>query len=136
MAAASSARRRRLPLLLLALLALVAVVLVAGSGFGGALTYYKTPSELVAAPVSSTTLRLGGLVVRGSLERTGPVTTFTLTDGATDIEVVSRDQPPGTFREGQGAVVEGRLGSDGVFEADQIIVRHSNEYRPPDTAGS
>ncbi len=38
--------------------------------------------------------------------------------------------PPETFREGEDAVVEGRLGTDGVFDADHVVVRHGNEYRP------
>jgi cytochrome c-type biogenesis protein CcmE len=36
------------------------------------------------------------------------------------------------FREGQGVVVEGKLNRDGVFEASTVMVKHSNEYRPPE----
>lgn len=36
------------------------------------------------------------------------------------------------FREGQGVVVEGRLNREGVFEASTVMVKHSNEYRPPE----
>ena len=35
------------------------------------------------------------------------------------------------FEEGIGVVVEGRLGSDGVFQSDNVMVKHSNEYKPP-----
>ncbi len=75
-------------------------------------------------------MRLGGLVVEGSVSREGGQVRFELTDGETELTVSSPEAPPDTFREGQGAVVEGRLGEDGVFRATRIIVRHSNEYQP------
>ena len=63
-----------------------------------------------------------------------PYRSFTVTDGSQQLKVVSRDDPPSTVREGQGVVVEGHLGADGVFDGDQVIVRHSNEYQPPGEA--
>ena len=64
------------------------------------------------------TMRLGGLVKEGSIS--GPATdlTFVLTDGTNEVTVHSTVAPTSSFREGSGAVVEGQLGSDGVFEAD------------------
>lgn len=125
-------RRDQLPALVLGACVLVGALLVAGAGLKGALTYYETPTELDASPVASTTtVRLAGLVVAGTVRRDGGTVRFTLSDGAKDVPVVSTDTPPGTFRAGQGAVVEGHKDADGVFHADQIIVRHSNEYRPP-----
>ena len=32
---------------------------------------------------------------------------------------------------GKGVVVEGTLGSDGAFHADTVLVKHSDNYRPP-----
>ncbi len=126
-------RRRRNILRALVGLVVVAgaVVLLAGA-MNGTLTYYRTPSELGRDPAAARQhIRLGGLVVAGSVEHHGPVVRFTLTDGAADVEVVTRDTPPQTFHGGRGAVVDGHLTSGGVFEATQVLVRHSDEYRPP-----
>lgn len=125
-------RRGRLSFGVLGLVAVVGVVLLATSGFQGSLTYYKTPSELSAEPpAAGQQVRLGGLVVRGTVHHHGSAVRFRLTDGVDDIDVVTHDAPPQTFRAGQGAVVQGRLGTGGVFRANQVMVRHSNEYEPP-----
>jgi len=55
----------------------------------------------------------------------------TATDGVADVPVVNTGQPRGVFRDGQGAVVEGVLGRDGVFRSDLVLVKHSNSYEPP-----
>ena len=54
-----------------------------------------------------------------------------VTDGAGEIPVHSRGAPPQMFRDGMGVVVEGRYHPDGVFQSTNLIVKHSNEYRPP-----
>ncbi|SEK68815.1 cytochrome c-type biogenesis protein CcmE [Blastococcus sp. DSM 46786] len=126
--------RRRLPLRLLAVagVVLVGVGILAAAGLQGSLVYYRTPTELLAdASLQGDRVRLGGLVVQGSVERTGEGVRFELTDGVTDVAVVNSGQPRGVFQEGQGAVVEGRLGEDGVFRSDVLLVKHDNEYRAP-----
>jgi cytochrome c-type biogenesis protein CcmE len=133
--AATAAARRRLPvrLLLVAGVALVAVGVLAVAGLQGSLVYYKTTSELVAEPgLQGERVRLGGLVLDGSVERTADGVRFVLTDGVQDVPVLHTGQPRGVFQEGQGAVVEGELGTDGLFRSDVLLVKHDNEYRPPD----
>lgn len=116
----------------LALVVAVAVAILTTAMSNGALMYYKTPSELLSAPASrGSTVRLGGLVVAGSVRRDGVHVRFVLTDGAHDVRVVSTTTPPSTFRGGQGAVVQGHLLPGGAFDAVQVEVRHSNQYRPP-----
>ena len=122
--------RRRLPWLVLAAAAVVALGVLVASAFQGSLTFYRTPSELVGQPQGSSSVRVGGLVAPGSVHQHGRTISFTLTDGVQDLRVVSEDQPAGTFREGQGAVVEGHMGTDGRFDAGTVIVRHSNQYQP------
>jgi cytochrome c-type biogenesis protein CcmE len=123
-------RRPRWPAYVLGVVGVLAVLLAAASQLEGTLTFYKTPTELAASP-SASVVRVGGLVVEGSVHRHGGVISFVLTDGADDLKVRSTIQPPGTFRGGQGAVVEGKLGEDGVFVASSVVVRHSNQYRAP-----
>jgi cytochrome c-type biogenesis protein CcmE len=117
----------------LGVVALAGVVVLAASGFQDTLTYYRTPTEVAQDhPPPDQRFRVGGMVVPGSVERDGGEVSFVLTDGATDIDVVSTGTPPKTFRAGQGAVVEGLLSEPGTFHADRVLVRHSNEYRAPE----
>ncbi|MCC6627125.1 MAG: cytochrome c maturation protein CcmE [Chloroflexi bacterium] len=109
------------------------VAYLAFSSIGNALVYYQTPTELMARGDAAfgSTVRLGGQVKPGSIS--GPATdlTFVLTDGITDITVHSTVAPTRSFREGSGAVVEGQLDARGVFEADQVIVKHDENYVAP-----
>jgi cytochrome c-type biogenesis protein CcmE len=122
--------RARLPLAVLVLAVVAGITLLATAGAKGTLTYYKTPSELLSAPATTHPVRLGGLVVAHSVHRHGSSVRFALTDGDKQIEVVTDVAPPSTFRVGQGAVVQGTLGSGEVFHATSVVVRHDNQYRP------
>jgi cytochrome c-type biogenesis protein CcmE len=116
---------------------LVVVAYLAFSSIGNALVYYLTPSELIdrGEAAIGDTVRLGGQVATGSVS--GPATdlTFVLTDGDAEITVHSTVAPTRSFREGSGAVVEGALGTDGVFEATQVIVKHDENYEAPPPGG-
>jgi cytochrome c-type biogenesis protein CcmE len=110
---------------------------LAFSGVGNALVYYLTPTELAARGEAAIgqSVRLGGLVLPGSVS--GPATdlTFVLTDGETEITVHSTVAPTSSFREGAGAVVEGVLRPDRVFEADEVLVKHDENYVAPTEGG-
>lgn len=127
-------RRRPWGVLVLIAVVLATVAYLAFSSMGSALVYYLTPTELLARGDAAVgqTVRLGGQVAPGSVS--GPATdlTFVLTDGETDVPVHSTVAPTRSFREGSGAVVEGRLGADGVFQADQVIVKHDENYEAPE----
>jgi cytochrome c-type biogenesis protein CcmE len=113
---------------------LLAIVAWLGfSGVGNALVYYLTPTELAARGDAAVgeTVRLGGLVLAGSVSGEATDLTFVLTDGETEITVHSTVAPTSSFREGAGAVVEGQLGADGVFEADEVLVKHDENYVAP-----
>jgi cytochrome c-type biogenesis protein CcmE len=127
-------RRRPWGILVLVAVVLAVVAYLAFSSVGNALVYYLTPSELLDRGDAAVgeTVRLGGLVKEGSVE--GPATdlTFVVTDGEAEITVHSTVAPTRSFREGTGAVVEGSLGADGVFEATQVIVKHDENYQAPE----
>lgn len=130
--------RRRAPwrLLVVVLVVLAAVGVLAGTGLSDNVVYYKTTSELVADPaLQGERLRLGGLVLEGSVGRSAEGVAFVLSDGVQEVRVVNAGQPRGVFAEGQGALVEGVYGADGVFRSDLLLVKHSNEYRAPDEGG-
>jgi cytochrome c-type biogenesis protein CcmE len=124
--------------LLLAIAAIGAVIAyLAFSSVGSALVFYLTPSELLARGDAAIgeTVRLGGLVKQGSVS--GPATDlrFVLVDDQAEIEVHSTVAPTSSFREGIGAVVEGSLDADGVFQATQVIVKHDENYEAPPPGG-
>jgi len=112
---------------------LAVVAWLALSGVGNALVYYLTPTELAARGEAAVgeTVRLGGLVLPGSVSGTATDLTFVLTDGETEITVHSTVTPTSSFREGAGAVVEGALRPDGVFEATEVLVKHDENYVAP-----
>ena len=103
------------------------------SGVSQSVVYFVTPAELLAAPVSGKTYRLGGLVERGTL-KWEPKTldlSFRLSDGRATVPVRHRGTPPDLFAEGRGAVVEGAWTPDGYFKASLILAKHSEEYKAP-----
>jgi cytochrome c-type biogenesis protein CcmE len=126
-------RRRPWEILVLVGVVVVVVAYLAFSSVGNALVYYLTPTELLARGDAAVgeTVRLGGQVAVGSVN--GPATDlrFVLTDGDSSIPVHSTVAPTRSFREGSGAVVEGSLGPDGLFEATQVIVKHDENYEAP-----
>jgi cytochrome c-type biogenesis protein CcmE len=113
---------------------LAAISYLVVGGMKEAVVYFVTPSELKAKESSSANkfLRMGGMVVKGSLQKDLEQLTyrFELTDGTTTFPVFFKGIPPDLFTEGKGAVVEGRIGNDGVFQATTIMAKHAEEYSP------
>lgn len=129
---------RRARIALAAAVVVAALIYLIVGGIRGAVVFYITPEELLAqgAAAQGKSLRVGGQVQPGS-RRWDPATQqlrFMLTDGGAAIAVRHQGAPPGLFTEGQGAIVEGTLGGDGTFLARSIIVKHSEEYKPPTPA--
>lgn len=122
-------------------LLLGAIVVAAALGYliyGGirdAAVYYITPTELKekGGSAADKSFRLGGMVVPGSLhwEPQSLRLTFLLTDGKERVAVEHTGSPPDLFKEGAGAIVEGKYGNRNLFIANTILAKHSEEYRPP-----
>ena len=113
---------------------LAALSYIIYGGMQEAIVYFVTPSELKAKEPARADkfLRMGGMVVKGSLQKDLQSLTyrFELTDGNATFPVFFKGVPPDLFTEGKGAVVEGRIGSDGVFQASTIMAKHAEEYSP------
>lgn len=107
---------------------------IAFGNLGENLVYYWSPSEMVAAGdrAEGATIRLGGLVEAGSVQRDGDRTSFRVTDGTTSVPVRTSEIPPAMFREGIGVVVEGTVDRGGQFTSKRLMVKHDNEYRAPE----
>jgi cytochrome c-type biogenesis protein CcmE len=81
--------------------------------------------------------RLGGMVVKGSIEKTpGSLDVhFLVTDYKHTVPVTYSKILPDLFRDGQGVVAHGRMQA-GVFVADEVLAKHDEKYMPPEVARS
>jgi len=121
---------------------IAAAVLLIGVGlayvlWGGLeknLVYFVTPSELLAKGEKAVgnPVRLGGVVSPDSIHFEANLLSFQITDDHRSVPVVTTKTPPQMFQEGMGVVVEGALRPDGKFDAERLMVKHGNEYRPPE----
>jgi cytochrome c-type biogenesis protein CcmE len=122
------------------------VLLACGLGLGSAtglslwalssdVAFFSSPSQLLGqAPAPGRTVRLGGLVVAGSVHRGmqdgKPSASFRVTDGAKAITVNYVGILPDLFREGQGIVALGSLTPAGTFHAEEVLAKHDETYMP------
>ena len=128
-------KRRRLWMLVGSLCVLgVAATLVLYS-LNDNLVFFYSPSQVAEKkPPPERRFRLGGLVVEGSVQKRGQETRFRITDLKGELPVVYRGLLPDLFREGQGVIAEGSLGTDGVFMAREVLAKHDENYMPPEVA--
>ena len=127
-------KNQRLVLVIAALGALVLAALLAMWGLRDRAAYFFTPADIAAGKAApGRAIRLGGMVERGSIRRLpdGVTIRFTVTDGKAETPVVYRGITPDLFREGSGAVAEGRL-EGGTFVAETILAKHDERYMPPE----
>ena len=93
---------------------------------------YVTPTDVAAGKSpSGQAFRIGGMVKAGSLKRDNLTVHFVVTDMAREIPVSYTGILPDLFKEGKGAVVQGRLGADGSFTASEVLAKHDENYMPP-----
>ena len=94
--------------------------------------YYKTIPELeqMGSAEKHERLRVGGDVQPGSIVRNGAVVSFVLHQGGKTLNVVysGSDPLPDTFKDNAQALADGRLGSDGVFQASKIQAKCASKY--------
>jgi cytochrome c-type biogenesis protein CcmE len=127
-------KNQRLVLVVAALVAVLVAVLLAMWGLRERASYFYTPVEISAGKAAQgQPIRLGGMVEKGSIRRAadGVTIRFVVTDGQATTPVVYRGIVPDLFREGSGAVAEGRL-ERGIFVADTILAKHDERYMPPE----
>ena len=94
---------------------------------------YVTPSEVAAGKSpAGQVFRIGGMVKDGSVKRDGLTVNFVITDMVKDIPVAYTGILPDLFKEGKGAVIQGRLDSSGKFVASEVLAKHDENYMPPE----
>ncbi|HAF53940.1 MAG TPA: cytochrome c maturation protein CcmE [Thauera sp.] len=130
------ARSKRLMLVGGGVALLVAAVALVLSAFQQNLVFFHTPTEIAEgkAPTGKT-FRVGGMVEEGSIAREpdGVTVRFAITDTAKVIPVTYKGTLPDLFKEGKGAVVQGKL-ENGVFRATEVLAKHDENYMPPEAA--
>jgi cytochrome c-type biogenesis protein CcmE len=104
------------------------------NAFQSNLVFFFSPTQIESkeAPVGRT-FRLGGLVVEGSVKRSGVAVDFMVTDTAKSVPVHFEGILPDLFKEGKGVVAQGKL-QDGVFVAKEVLAKHDENYMPPEAA--
>ncbi|WP_337840355.1 cytochrome c maturation protein CcmE [Rheinheimera sp.] len=132
------------------LLAVTAVIVLVG-GAVGAMLYalqqnidlFYTPSQLVEGigknktkPELGQRLRIGGMVVKGSVKRdpNSLKVRFDLVDTGPLVTVEYEGILPDLFREGQGIVATGVLLDARTIKASEVLAKHDEEYMPPEVA--
>ncbi len=97
--------------------------------------YYLTPTELSAKLQSDPSftnagVKIGARVVPGSIKRDpgGKEYAFQVTDGSHTFPVVYRGIAPDTFTDSVDVVVSGRMGTDGTFQATELLAKCASRY--------
>ena len=134
-------KSRRLWLLLTCGLGLGSATALALDAFSANIVFFEAPSQLLAHAVAAgRTVRLGGMVVAGSLHeehRDGePVARFSVTDGQNAVLVRYAGILPDLFREGQSVVALGAMSEDGSFSASEVLAKHDETYMPKEVAAA
>jgi len=130
-------RKQRLILIVFLLVGFGTVIGLAMYALSENINLFYNPSQIAngEAPQNAR-IRAGGMVVEGSVKRSADslAIQFELTDYAANISVEFTGILPDLFREGQGIVALGRLDSNTIFIADEVLAKHDETYMPPEVA--
>ncbi len=130
-------RHKRIAWIVLGLAIIGIAVSLVLKAFQSNLVFFFTPTQVAAneAPQGKP-FRIGGLVTEGSVirDKDGLTVKFDVTDTAKTIPVAYIGILPDLFKEGKGVVAQGKLGSDGVFRATEVLAKHDENYMPPEAA--
>ena len=138
MAATIKGKHQRLILVVVALVALIGAAILAMSALKDQAAYFYTPSDARSKRVEpGKAIRLGGMVVKGSLKRAadGVSIRFDVSDGKVAVPATFSGIAPDLFREGSGVVAEGAFDIRGVFVASNLLAKHDERYMPRELEG-
>jgi cytochrome c-type biogenesis protein CcmE len=130
-------RHKKLLVIGLGLVGIGLIATLVLNAFRSNLVFFFTPTQVAQGEApTGRAFRIGGLVEAGSVKRQpdGINVKFIVTDTAKSIPVIYQGILPDLFKEGKGVVAEGKLGSDGLFTASQVLAKHDENYMPPEAA--
>jgi cytochrome c-type biogenesis protein CcmE len=126
-------RYKRVAIIVGALIVISIAAVLILNALNSNIALYVTPSEVAAGKSpAGQVFRIGGMVKDGSVKRDGLTVNFVITDMAKDIPVAYTGILPDLFKEGKGAVIQGRLDSNGQFVASEVLAKHDENYMPPE----
>ncbi len=125
----SNKKRMRIIFISFGLTVLLITTIILLVAFRSGIEFYKSPTQLLEVKEASIRLRVGGLVLEGSVESTGVNNSFVITDGNNEVEVQFVGVLPDLFAEGRGVIVRGQF-KDNVFVASQVLAKHDEKYMP------
>ncbi|MGD9810532.1 MAG: cytochrome c maturation protein CcmE [Sphingobium sp.] len=131
-------KHQRLILAILALVAVIGAGLLAASALKDEAAYFYTPEDAKMKGVEpGRAIRLGGMVVVGSLKKAqdGVTIRFDVTDGKATVPATFTGIAPDLFREGSGVVAEGAFDEKGTFIATNLLAKHDERYMPRELEG-
>jgi cytochrome c-type biogenesis protein CcmE len=126
-------RHKRALIIVAALLAIGVAAMLILNALNSNIALYVTPSEVAAGKApQGQAFRIGGMVKDGSVKRDGLTVRFEITDLVKDIPVAYNGILPDLFKEGKGAVIQGRMNANGEFIASEVLAKHDENYMPPE----
>jgi cytochrome c-type biogenesis protein CcmE len=122
----------------LVLVGVVVAATLAARAFQENLLYFFSPTQVAAGEAPHRVFRVGGMVVKDSVQREpGSLTVhFVVSDFAHEVPIKYTGVLPDLFREGQGIVARGRLEANGTFVAEEVLAKHDEKYMPPEVAAA
>jgi cytochrome c-type biogenesis protein CcmE len=130
-------RQKRFSLIGLGLVALGIAAALVLNAFQSNLVFFFTPTQVANGEVpKGQSFRIGGMVEAGTLtrENDGLTVHFVMSDTVKRVPVTYKGILPDLFKEGKGAVAQGRLSSEGTFVASEVLAKHDENYMPPEAA--
>ena len=129
-------RRKRLIVIVFILAGVAVTATLVLSALEDNINLFYPPEQVAGgeAPVAKR-IRVGGMVLEGSVERASDSLEvgFVLTDRrGSEVGVRYTGLLPDLFREGQGILVTGELDQAGLFQADEVLAKHDENYMPPE----
>ena len=122
-------KRMRIIFISCGMFVLLVTTMILLFAFRSGIEFYKSPTQLLEVKDASIKLRVGGLVMKDSVESTGVDNSFLITDGDNEVEVKFVGVLPDLFAEGRGVIVRGQF-RDNVFVASQVLAKHDEKYMP------
>ena len=124
-------RRKRLMSVLLILITSALGSYLIIKALDSNLDFFYTPSELTDQEIpNNKRIKVGGMVLEGSVLREKTKIEFVITDYKGSIEVVFDGVVPDLFKEGSGVVVLGYLNEKTLY-AEEVLAKHDENYMPP-----
>jgi len=127
------ARQKRVALIFGGIAILSVATVLVMNALNSNIAFFVSPTDVLEGKApQNKTFRIGGMVKEGSIRRDNLSVHFTITDTAKEVPVLYTGILPDLFKEGKGAVAQGRIKPDGTFAATEVLAKHDENYMPPE----